>query len=409
MRRRIITSVLAALATTAAATACSSGSASASHGSSGGTVNVGVGITLSGPFAVYGKTSLNGVKMAVHDINAAGGLLGKKLAVVARDDQLDPATGETVTRDLILNDHAKVLVGSIASSVAAAQETLSAQYKVPILFHEANDVSLTTSKSRSYAFVFTPNTAMEPAAAALAFAREIGSSHVRIATITPNYDFGIDTVKTFLADLTKDGVSFTVSDQQTPALGATSYTSNIAAILASDPQYVFAGEYGSDLITLTKQGAGLGLFSKAKVGAMYDYDVLNALGAQAPAGAIAWDRAPFWTVDSAQMKKFVSTFKSTYGSYPNEFAITAYAALQGWAYAVRKAKSFDAAKVSAKLAGATVPTVRGDITVRKCDHQAEVSEATGTIADTASSQYGGLRLWDNVYVADSSKIIQPCP
>ena len=61
---------------------------------------------------------------------------------------------------------------------------------------------------------------------------------------------------------------------------------------------------------------------------MYDYDVLRALGTQAPAGAIAWDRAPFWTVDSAAMNKFVSQYKAAYGSYPNEFAIIGYTAVQ---------------------------------------------------------------------------------
>jgi branched-chain amino acid transport system substrate-binding protein len=406
MPRRTSPPLLAALSIVVlAAAACSSSSGAGK--TSGATVNVGVGITLSGPFGVYGKTSLNGIKLAVHDINAAGGVLGKKVRLVARDDQLDPATGQTVTRNLILDDHVVALVGSIASSVAAAQETLSAQYRVPILFHEANEASLMRSKSKTYAFMFTPNTEMEPAAAALAFARKIGQRHVRIATITPNYNFGLDTVKTFLADLRKDGASFTVTDQQTPALGATSYTSNLAAIMAANPDYVFVGEYGSDLITLTKQGRGLGLFSRATVGAMYDSDVLAALGAQAPAGALAWDRAPFWTDDTAQMKQFVSKFKAAYGRYPNEFAITAYASVQSWAHAVRQAKSFAADKVSAALAGANVPTVRGELKIRACDHQAEVSEATGTIAAATDPRYG-LRLWDNVYVAPAAQILKPC-
>jgi len=105
---------------------------------------------------------------------------------------------------------------------------------------------------------------------------------------------------------------------------------------------------------------------------MYDYPVLQALGEQAPAGMIAWDRAPFWTVSTPAMQSFASRFNSAYGSYPNEFAIIGYTAVQGWEYAVRQAKSFATDQVVAALAGATVPTIRGDITVRACDHQAEV-------------------------------------
>src|SRR5262249_45673280 len=150
------------------------------------------------------------------------------------------------------------------------------------------------------------------------------------------------------------------------------------------------------------------LFKKAQVGAMYDVGVLQALGSQAPAGAIAWDRAPFWTDDSTSMQDFVSAYKKAYGSYPSEFAITGYAATQAWAQAVKKADSFDSGKVESALSGATVQTIRGDITVRACDHQAEVSEQTGTVAATPDSRYG-VRLWNSSVLSPSpSQLLEPC-
>ncbi len=371
-------------------------------------MDIGVASTLSGPFADYGTAGLDGIELAISQINAQGGLLGKKITVVSGDDQLDPATGETVTRNLILDDHVAALFGSVSSGVAAAQEQLAGEYHVPIFFHIANDVGLTTKTFNKYVFELSPNTDMEPAAAALAFAKEIGHGPVRIATITPNYSFGLDTVTAFLADLKKDGVTYTVTDQQTPELGASSFTAQLSAILASSPQYVFVGEYGADLVTLTKQGLGLGLFSKAKVGAMYDVEVLQALGAQAPAGAIAWDRAPFWTDNSSQMQAFATAYKAAYGSYPSEFAIIGYSAAQAWAYSVKQASSFSADSVVTALSGATVPTVRGDITIRACDHQAEVPEEVGTVASTVSPAYG-IRLWNpDVLSPSPAELIEPC-
>jgi branched-chain amino acid transport system substrate-binding protein len=404
--RRIIVPAAAACAALLGAGCASSAPSPAAAGS--GPVTIGVASTLSGPFASYGTAGLDGIKLAVTDINSHGGLLGRQLHVASGDDQLDPATGETVTRNLILHDHVAALFGSVSSAVAAAQEQLAGQYKVPIFFHLANDVGLTTTTFNQYAFEFSPNTDMEPAAAALYFAKAIGHGPARIATITPDYSFGLDTVKAFLADLKQDGVTYTVTDQQTPALGASSFTSQIAAILASNPQYVFAGQYGADLVTLTKQGLGLGLFSKAKVGGMYDLDVLQSLGSQAPAGAIAWDRAPFWTDDSSVMKSFVSAYKAAYGGYPSEFAIIGYSAVQAWAWAVKQAGSFDAGKVSAALSGATVPTVRGNITIRACDHQAEVPESVGTIAAAPDPTYG-VTLWGaDVLTAQPAQIIERC-
>lgn len=407
--RRVIAPAAAACAVLlGAGCANSAAGGAASSSSSAGTESIGVASTLSGPFADYGTAGLDAIKLAVTDINSHGGLLGKKISVVSGDDQIDPATGETVTRNLILSHHVAALFGSVSSAVAAAQEQLAGQYKVPIFFHIANDVGLTTTTFNKYAFEFSPNTDMEPSAAALAFAKAIGHKTIRIATITPNYSFGLDTVKAFLADLKKDGVSYQVTNQQTPALGASSFTSQLSALLASNPQYVFVGEYGADLVTLTKQGLGLGLFKKSHVGAMYDYEVLDALGAQAPAGAIAWDRAAFWTGEGSAMQSFVSAYKAAYGTYPSEFAISGYAAVQAWAWAVKKTGSFDADKVVTALGGATVPTIRGDITIRACDHQAEVSEDVGTVASGVNSTYGAP-LWNSTVLAPSpAQLIEPC-
>jgi branched-chain amino acid transport system substrate-binding protein len=141
---------------------------------------------------------------------------------------------------------------------------------------------------------------------------------------------------------------------------------------------------------------------------MYDIQVLQALGAQAPAGAIAWDRDPFWTDDSSVMQNFVTSYKAAYGTYPSEFATIGYSAVQAWAWAVKQTGSLDAGQVSAKLGGATVPTIRGNITIRACDHQAEVPEWVGTIAAAPDPKYG-VTLWGpNVLTAQSAQIIEPC-
>jgi len=393
----------------ACATLLAAGCASSSPGSPASSpVTIGVATTLSGAFGAYGVAGLDGIKLAVQDIDSHGGLLGRQVNVASGDDQVDPATGETVTRNLILHDHVAALFGSVSSAVGAAQEQLAGQYKVPIFFHLANDVGLTTTTFNQYAFEFSPNTDMEPAAAALYFAKVIGHKSARIATITPDYSFGLDTVSAFLADLKKDGVTYTVTDKQTPALGASSFTSQIAALLATNPQYVFAGQYGSDLVTLTKQGLGLGLFSKTVVGGMYDIQVLAALGAQAPAGAIAWDRDPFWTQDSGVMQNFVSSYKAAYHTYPSEFAVIGYSAVQAWAWAVKQAGTFDAGQVSAKLGGSTVPTIRGNVTIRACDHQAEVPEWVGTIASAPDPKYGTTLWGPDVLTAQPAQIIEPC-
>lgn len=399
--------LLAACGSSSSGGSGGSAAGSGSSSSTGGSVNVGVATTLSGTFAALGQPGLDGIKLAIAQIDQSGGLLGKHLKLVTADDQIDPSTGANVTRNLILNDHVKVLFGSVSSAVALAQEQLAERYDVPLFLHMANDIGLTTTHFAKQVYEISPNTDMEPAAAALAFAKVIGKGPVRIATITPDYSFGLDTVSAFLRDLKKDGVSYTVTDQQTPQLGASSYTSNISAVLASNPQFVFVGEYGGDLVTLSKQGVGLGLFSKAKVGGMYGWDVVKALGGAAPAGAIAWDRAAFWAKPTSSMKGFVAAYHKAYGTYPDEWAINGYDATRIWAAGVQKAGSFDSDKVAGALGGATVSTPLGAITVRACDHQAEVADGTGIIAPTVSRTYG-VRLWSKRFTTPVSQVINPC-
>lgn len=399
--------ILAAVVCLLAGCGSSSSSGGSGAGSGSGSVNVGVASTLSGTFAALGRPGLDGIKLAVDQINRSGGLLGKKLHLVTADDQLDPDAGASVTRNLILNQHVKVLFGSVSSAVALAQAQLAARYDVPLFLHMANDIGLTTTHYVKQVYEISPNTDMEPAAAALALTKFVGKGPLRIATITPDYSFGLDSVKSFLSDLEKDGVNYTVTDQQTPQLGANSYTSNISAVLASNPQFVYVGEYGADLVTLTKQATGLGLFNKAKVTGMYGWDVVKALGKQTPPGIIAWDRAAFWTTHSSAMTSFIASYKGVYGTYPDEWAINGYDAVQAWAQGVRKAGSFDSDKLSGALGGASVRSPIGDITIRACDHQAEVPDDTGTIAPAVQSKYGAP-LWSKTYVPAVTQVLDPC-
>ena len=127
----------------AAVSACSSGGSSPS-GTSGGTVTVGMSSTLSGPVAALGTAALHGVELAAADINAKGGLLGKKIKIDSADGLAQPATGAQNVRNMITKDHAVALMGPVASSVATAEEQVAAQYKTPIFFLASNDWSCHT-------------------------------------------------------------------------------------------------------------------------------------------------------------------------------------------------------------------------------------------------------------------------
>ena len=402
-----------ALAATAAllasASGCAGSAASASSAASGSTVTIGESTTLSGSIASLGQTGLQGVQLAAADLNAHGGVLGRKIKVVSADDAVIPATGVANVRTMVDGDHAVAVFGPVASSIASAEEQFTSAQHIPIFFHTSNDIGLTTTTFSKYAFQIVPNTVMEPRAVADYLAKTFAGKPVTIATFAPNYSFGTDTVASFIQALKDLHVNYKLVKQEFPPLSATDIGPYLAAIESAQPQFLFNAQFGGDLVTFTEQAQSYALFARTQVIAMYDYSVLQTLGSGAPAGAIGFDRAPFWAGSSSAMQAFVTEFHAKYGDDPSEWAILGYASVQQWAWAATQAKSFSGDAVSAALSGATPPTILGDQQVRACDHQTELPEYVGTVSARPDPSAGGIPLWNTpVFVAPFSDISDSC-
>ena len=373
-----------------------------------GFINVGISTTLSGAIATLGQGGLDGVTLAVEDLNRAGGLLGKDVKVVSADDNATPATGASNVRSMILDKKISALFGPVSSAVAAAELELTKQYKVPTFLHTSNDITLMTKRFTPYAFQVVPNTVMEPRAVAAYLATKVKARKVNIGTFSPDYVFGRNSVANFLTALRDLGVNHAVIEQQWPALGAPNIAPQLSALISAKPELVFNIQFGGDLINFTNQAAGYGFFKNTRIIGMYALDALQALGDNAPSLGIAFARAPFWAYKTPAMTAFVSKFRKRFGRYPNEWAIMAYSAVQTWAAAVRKTKSLNGDRIVKALENSTTPTIRGNIRIRACDHQAEVPEFVGTIAAKKDPKLG-FKGWNpEIYTAPPAKIMISC-
>lgn len=373
-----------------------------------GFINVGISTSLSGSSATLGQGGLNGVVLAIEDLNRSGGLLGKDVKVVSADDNATPATGASNVRSMILEKKISALFGPVSSAVAAAELELTKQYKVPTFLHTSNDVTLMTLRYTPYAFQVVPNTVMEPRAVAAYIKAKVKDRKLNIGTFSPDYIFGRNSVANFLKALTDLGVSHSVIEQQWPALGAPNIAPQLSALISAKPELTFNIQFGGDLINFTNQAAGYGFFKNTRIIGMYALDSLKALGDAAPSGGIAFARAPFWAYKSAEMRSFVTKFRKRFDAYPNEWAIMSYSAVQTWAAAVKKVKSLNGDKLVKALEGSTTPTIRGPLKIRACDHQAEVPEFVGTIAAKVDKTVG-FKLWNpEIFVAPPSKLMLSC-
>lgn len=392
-KRKLVAAIAVSLALTGMTTL------SASAATSAKTVTVASITSMTSSIADLGVPGYDAEQLAIDQINASGGLLGSQIKLEKFDDAAQPNLGSQDAQTAILTDHAKAIFGPVSSAVAAAIEPVAAKNHTLVFFHTSNDISLTTTGFTPYAFQVTPNTNMESTAIAMLFKQK---GWTRIATISPNYSYGRDTISNFLKMLTKLGVKYKLVSQQWPQLGTTDYTSYLSTLIADKPQAVFSPLFGGDLVSFAKQGIQFGLFQKTNFVSMMDSTVLQALGSQAPKGAWGYARAEFFTMNTPAMTKFVNAYKAKYGQYPTDFAILAYTAVQTWADGVKKAGTFDPTKVEKALSGATVSTIRGNIKLDASTHQAEVGEWVGQVADNPKYPFA---TWKNIIYYSPSKIM----
>ncbi len=367
----------------------------------GGSVNVALNTSLSGSFGFFGLANQNAMKLAVEQINNKGGLLGKQVNLTIKDDGGNAATATEIVRNEILTDKVVALFGGVSSSVALAEQTLVAKYKVPFIVHTSNTDKLTVQKFNDYTFSVVPNTGMEGRANAIAAAK---LPYTKYYLIGPDYEFGHSQLAAFKAKLTalKPGVTF---QEDYPKLGATDYSTYISKIQAAKPEIVYSAEFAGDLITFLTQAKSAGLVGTAtspKFMGLFDVDTLRNLGANAPTAAYAYGRAPFFAIKTPAMATFVKDFEARYNIPPSDWAVMAYDAVTLWADGVKKAGSFDGTKVSAAMSGLSFDSVRGKLTVRSVDHQVDCSEYEGTLQTDAAV---GFDTFADVVTTPGSEIL----
>jgi branched-chain amino acid transport system substrate-binding protein len=139
-----------------------------------------------------------------------------------------------------------------------------------------------------------------------------------------------------------------------------------------------------------------GLFEDMAFFGLFDLDFMNAMGADLPEGLYGYARAPFYAIDTDQMRDFNERYFERYEVYPADWAILVYDGVHALAAAAEAAGSVDGDAVAVALDDLTFTALRGDLTVRACDHMTNAGEYIGM--GTSESDYGVPIMTDVVYV-----------
>jgi branched-chain amino acid transport system substrate-binding protein len=350
-------------------------------------IKVGMPMPLSGPPALFGEPATKGAQMYADEINAKGGVLGRKIELLTRDSKADANEAVRVARELILKENVDFLVGTLTSAEGPAVSVVAKENKIVFIAPIPKTDQLTAAdKLHPYVFRVAANTTMEGRSAAEIVAKW---PVTKVATIAFDYAYGQDVTKAFVDHIKKLKPSVQIVDQQWPKLGEQDYNPFINAQMAKKPEAIVSSIWGGFFVTYSKQAKALGAFDAVKynfigLGEAGSPETTKSMGADYPVGIWGNSYDAFYWEDNPGAHKEYTARISKYlkDEYPSSWAIQGYIGMQFLVEAIKKANSTDADKVSKALIGLSVDTPVGKLTIREKDHQANRGQLYGkTVKD----------------------------
>ena len=318
-----------------------------------------------------------GWQLAVDEVNTAGGLLGRKVEVISRDDAGKPEDAIRLATELVTNERVALLTGTFLSNVGLAVSDFALRNKVLFVAAEPLTDALVWEKGNRYTFRLRPSTYMQ---SAMLVEQAAKLPAKRWATIAPNYEYGQSAVANFkqLLKAKRPDVEFVA--EQWPALGKLEAASAVQAIIAARPDAVFNATFGADLPRLVREGSLRGLFPRVPVVSLLsgEPEYLDVLKDETPKGWIVtgypWDQ-----ISTPEHAKFFNAYYKRYNDTPRLGSVVGYATFTAIFEAIRKAKAVDTEKLIAALRGLQWSTPFGLARFRAVDQQSTMGAYVGKL------------------------------
>ncbi len=363
-------------------------------------IKVGIPYGLSSIASVYTRGAVKGHNLAVAEINAAGGVLGRPFELVVRETNLRPDIAVQVVQQMV-DGGVEFIVGTISSGVAQAISGFAKDNKIIFIDTIAQASGTTAEAGHRYVFRITSDTVIVGRASAVVMAKRPETKYV---TIGPDYSFGHDAVDDFLDKLRELKPEVQVVNQLWPSLLNPDYTTFINTILESEPEVVYASLWGGDLINFIRQAIPFGFFDEITlVTYNLDLDILQALGKNLPDGIIAGSGFPWYSLTTPEVTEFVDKYFDATGEFPVVGSVLGYNSMYALKAAIEKAGTTETEAVVDALSGLTWATPTGNVTIRALDNQADPMVWIGT--STQSDDFPFPILTDLVAVPGSDVML----
>lgn len=316
-----------------------------------------------------------GMELAIEEINAAGGVNGRRLVLIVRDDNGNPGDAVRAAEELVARERVHVLAGSFLSHIGLALADFANQRKLFFLAAEPLTDKIVWQNGNPYTFRLRPSTYMQVAMLVPEAAR---LNRKRWAIVYPNYEYGQSAVATFkqLLRAAQPDVEFVA--EQAPPLGKVDAGSVVQALADARPDALFNVLFGADLARFVREGNTRGLFQGREVVSLLtgEPEYLDPLKDEAPEGWIVTGY-PWYGIRTPLHKAFADAYQARFKDYPRLGSVVGYAAIRSIAEGIRKAGGTDTDRLVAAFRGLQVDTPFGRITYRAQDHQSTMGAFVG--------------------------------
>jgi len=318
-----------------------------------------------------------GWQLAVDEANAAGGLLGRRVEVVSRDDAGKPEDAIRLATELVSNEKVALLAGTFLSNVGLAVADFALRNKVLFVAAEPLTDAMVWEKGNRYTFRLRPSTYMQ---SAMLVEEAVRLPAKRWAIVAPNYEYGQSAVANFkmLLKAKRPDVEFVA--EQWPALGKLEAASTVQALIAARPDAIYNVTFGADLPRLVREGNLRGLFPRVPVVSHLsgEPEYLDVLKDETPKGWIVtgypWDQ-----IATAEHSRFFNAYYKRYSDTPRLGSVVGYSTFTAIFAAIAKAKSTDTEKLISALRGLEWMTPFGPVVFRAADHQSTMGAYVGKL------------------------------
>jgi branched-chain amino acid transport system substrate-binding protein len=323
-----------------------------------------------------------GMELALDEINATGGVNGRNLELVTRDDGGTPGDAVRVAEELLSREKANVLMGTFASNVGLAVANLANQRKVLFVASEPLTDKLVWENGNRYTFRLRPSTYMQTA---MLIPQAAKLNKKRWAIVYPNYEYGQSATASFkkLLAAAQPGVEFIT--EQAPALGKIDAGAVVQALAEAKPDAIFSSLFAADLQKFVREGNTRGLFKSVAVFNLLggEPEYLDPLKDETPEGW--WVTGYPWSeINTPEHRRFRDAYQKRWKDYPRQGSVVGYTAVYAVANAIRKAKSADTEKLVEALKGLEMQSPFGPILWRPIDHQSTMGAYVGQLARKGS-------------------------